>query len=380
MWEKHSSSGSYSAAELVLIRQEALSVELKSIPNASFLGLIFNKVKNRGKLMKTTCLINNYNYDSYVLEAVNSALNQTVSFDEIVVVDDGSTDCSAEILEQSYASNPNVKLVIKENGGQLSCFQAGLKAASGDIFFFLDADDFYAPNYLEEALQVYQDTSCDFLFCSHKDVKQHKGEQSEERIHQVYNKTLDLGYSVILSTWANGNHYLGNVTSTLSSKKEFLARLFPYPFMSDWRIQADLYLIFGSSMAGAKKAYCHQPLVTRRIHGKNLYAKAGYGSNLRPSSSDRKLYYNNLRRARFKHILKDKLGIDPSFIQYIDIEFKTIDEPTPDTLNTYLKIVDRTNLSVLEKMRKKLSIYRHYLSRRSKYSQTKRSQYIANKP
>ncbi|EDX86693.1 glycosyl transferase, group 2 family protein [Synechococcus sp. PCC 7335] len=326
--------------------------------------------------MKTTCLINNYNYASYVLEAVDSALNQTVGFDEIVVVDDGSTDGSVELLEKNYASHPTVKLVLKQNGGQLSCFHQGLLSSSGEVIFFLDADDFYSSGYLEKALQSYEEIGCDFLFFSHKDAQPQK-----ESVHHVYNKSMDLGYSVILATWANGNHYLGNVTSTLSIKRNFLEQIFPYPFVEDWRIQADLYLIFASSMAGARKAYCDQPLVTRRIHGKNLYAKENYSSHAKPSYSRRKLYYNNLRRSRMKKFLTDKLGIGASFVNFVDTEFKTIDEPTSDMMQTYMRILNKTHLSLLEKTRKRLSMYRYYLLKKRKISSTngEPAQYIANK-
>ena len=72
--------------------------------------------------MKTTCLINNYNYANFLPEAVNSALNQTVSFDEIIIVDDASTDSSAEVIN-TFTKETNVKSVLKEkNQGQLSSF------------------------------------------------------------------------------------------------------------------------------------------------------------------------------------------------------------------------------------------------------------------
>jgi glycosyltransferase involved in cell wall biosynthesis len=54
--------------------------------------------------MITTCIIDNYNYARYLLEAIESALSQSVPFDEIIIVDDGSSDCSIEIIEM-YEKN-----------------------------------------------------------------------------------------------------------------------------------------------------------------------------------------------------------------------------------------------------------------------------------
>ncbi len=120
--------------------------------------------------MKTSCLINNFNYARFVVEAINSAKNQTVRFDEIIVVDDCSTDESAQILRENFADDEQVKLILKDkNEGQLSCFNDGYLAASGEVIFFLDADDLYQPDYLEEALTLYKENKdCDFLYCNHE--------------------------------------------------------------------------------------------------------------------------------------------------------------------------------------------------------------------
>ena len=85
-----------------------------------------------------SAVINNYNYARYLPDAIESALDQTYGRTEIVVVDDGSTDASREIIAE-YGSR--VHAVLKSNGGQASAFNAGVAAARGDIICFLDADD-----------------------------------------------------------------------------------------------------------------------------------------------------------------------------------------------------------------------------------------------
>src|SRR5215510_4209515 len=89
---------------------------------------------------KTSCLISNYNYKRYIADAVDSALAQTAPLDEIIIVDDGSTDGSQEFIRDRYY-HPKIQLITKENGGQLSCFNEGFRVATGDVIFFLDADD-----------------------------------------------------------------------------------------------------------------------------------------------------------------------------------------------------------------------------------------------
>ncbi len=75
-------------------------------------------------------LINNYNYGRFLHEAIDSALSQTYPHTEVIVVDDGSTDNSREIIA-SYEDQ--IIPVLKENGGQASALNAGFAASRGEI-------------------------------------------------------------------------------------------------------------------------------------------------------------------------------------------------------------------------------------------------------
>lgn len=92
-------------------------------------------------------IINNYNYDGYLEEAIESCLKQNYPGLEIIAVDDGSTDQSRDILA-TY--NDRINVILKANGGQASAFNAGLKKASGDWIWFLDSDDTLCPGILKE--------------------------------------------------------------------------------------------------------------------------------------------------------------------------------------------------------------------------------------
>jgi glycosyltransferase involved in cell wall biosynthesis len=98
--------------------------------------------------MRATCIVTHFNYGRFVVEACTSALAQVHPFDEILLVDDGSTDGSTDVLTTHYGSHDRVHLVLKPNGGQLSCFAEGFARATGDVVFFLDADDIYEPDYV----------------------------------------------------------------------------------------------------------------------------------------------------------------------------------------------------------------------------------------
>ncbi len=98
-------------------------------------------------------LINNYNYARFLPCAIDSALGQTYANIEVIVVDDGSTDNSREVIT-SYGAK--IIPVLKANGGQASAFNAGFRHSTGEIICFLDADDFYPPAKVERLVNLFQ--------------------------------------------------------------------------------------------------------------------------------------------------------------------------------------------------------------------------------
>lgn len=88
-----------------------------------------------------------YNAESYVAAAIESILSQTWSHLEVIVVDDGSTDRSWEVIRR-YAS-PQVHVFQQENGGQCAAANRALSVAQGDLIKFFDADDLLAPRSIE---------------------------------------------------------------------------------------------------------------------------------------------------------------------------------------------------------------------------------------
>jgi glycosyltransferase involved in cell wall biosynthesis len=279
--------------------------------------------------MKTTCLINNYNYVNYLPEAINSAVNQTVQFDGIIIVDDASTDNSVEIITK-FTKQANIKSVLKQiNQGQLSSFNEGFLAATGDIIFFLDADDTYKREYLENALKFYQRyLECDFLFCAYEKFG------VEEGVFQEYDFDRDNGYSV-LKTLCLGE-WIGSITSTISMRRETLQKILPIPYIEDCRVRADDCLVWGSSLVGAKKFYMSQPSVMYRIHGKNnFYNDKSLSINI---SFEYKRLLN--KSALFNYILHKNTIALPLLLAYTSLqEFKTIPCPTKKDFGLYFKII-----------------------------------------
>ncbi|MEM6402403.1 MAG: glycosyltransferase family 2 protein [Cyanobacteria bacterium P01_D01_bin.116] len=301
--------------------------------------------------MKTSCLINNYNYANFLPEAVNSALNQSVNFDEIIIVDDASTDSSAEVITK-FASETNVKPVLKQkNQGQLSSFNEGFLAATGDIIFFLDADDIYESEYLENALKFYQRyQECDFLFCAYEKFGVVEG------IFQEYDFDIDLGYSV-LKTLCLGE-WIGSITSTLSMRREILKKILPIPYTEDWRVRADDCLVWGSSLVGAKKFYMSRPSVMYRIHkNNNFYNDKSLDINF--SFEYKRLFK---RSSLFNYIMQKNTINLPLFLAYNSLqELKTIACPRKNDFALYLKIIFLLESNIYWKFKGISLLFMHFL-------------------
>ena len=101
---------------------------------------------------KVSVIIPNYNYAQYVGEAVESVMNQSYKDIEIVVVNNGSTDNSLEVLEK-YSKK--IHLINQENLGQSGARKTGLERASGDYIAFLDADDKWDPQKIEKQMLLF---------------------------------------------------------------------------------------------------------------------------------------------------------------------------------------------------------------------------------
>jgi glycosyltransferase involved in cell wall biosynthesis len=106
-------------------------------------------------------VITNYNYGRFLGAAIDSALSQVVAADEVIVVDDGSTDESRSIIA-SYGSR--IYPILQENRGQRAAYNAGFKATKGDLILFLDSDDLLDPSVVEQVLAHSDDRTAKVHF------------------------------------------------------------------------------------------------------------------------------------------------------------------------------------------------------------------------
>ncbi|MEO7071653.1 MAG: glycosyltransferase family A protein, partial [Rhodanobacter sp.] len=205
-----------------------------------------------------------FNYRQFVGTAIDGALAQARAPAQVIVVDDGSTDGSADYLRERYSGDRRVTLLCGPNGGQLSAFRRGVVQAQADVICFLDADDCWAPDYLARIGELYDSRGdIDFVF---SDV-QLFGDENRWMGHA--SRSQDLGFTAI-STYMLMPWY-GAPSSALSMRASWARRALDLPstWNASWRLSADNCLVFGTSVLGAHKYYLRTGAVRYRIHGNN---------------------------------------------------------------------------------------------------------------
>ena len=104
-----------------------------------------------------------YNVEKYLEQCVDSVLNQSFKDIEIILVDDGSKDSSGEICDYYKEKDSRVKVIHKENGGLSDARNMGIRQCSSEYILFLDSDDYWKENCLEEIARCIED-NVDIVF------------------------------------------------------------------------------------------------------------------------------------------------------------------------------------------------------------------------
>lgn len=207
-------------------------------------------------------LIDNYNYGRYVAASIDSALAQTYQNIEIIVVDDGSTDNSREVIE-TYKDK--VEVIFKQNGGQPSAFNLGFMACKGDIVCFLDSDDVYKTNKVERVVQTYaQHPEIQWCFHAYRDV-----DTSMEKFISRYPRS-EVGSQKIDFREAlkkGQKPLLAPATSSITFSRKLLAKILPMPDKT-LPVLNENYIKYCAILL-EQGFFLDEELTDLRIHGSN---------------------------------------------------------------------------------------------------------------
>jgi glycosyltransferase involved in cell wall biosynthesis len=105
-----------------------------------------------------------YNGERYIANSINSVIDQAYQDWELIVVDDGSTDRTREIVLQFQEKDGRIKYIYQQNCGQGRARNTGIRSATGEVIAFLDQDDLWMSNKLELQTGIMSETNVDVIF------------------------------------------------------------------------------------------------------------------------------------------------------------------------------------------------------------------------
>jgi len=117
-------------------------------------------------IAKVSVIVPVYNSEKYIGRCIKSILNQKLKELELIIVNDGSTDKSLDIIKK-YASDHRIKIINMPNGGVSSARNAGIDAATGDYIGFVDADDWVHPEMYSSMYARITETGSDICLCNY---------------------------------------------------------------------------------------------------------------------------------------------------------------------------------------------------------------------
>jgi glycosyltransferase involved in cell wall biosynthesis len=129
-------------------------------------GVALNQPLNEGELL-LSAVLPNYNHGPYLARAIDAIAEQDLPPDEIIVIDDASTDDSRDVLARCQLRHPNLVVICNgRNGGALRALQRGLEAAKGRYVYFAAADDQVLPAFFSRAIDALEAAPTIGLFCA----------------------------------------------------------------------------------------------------------------------------------------------------------------------------------------------------------------------
>lgn len=203
-----------------------------------------------------------YNARPYLATLVGSILNQTHQNFEVILVDDGSTDGSADVCDAVAERDSRIRVIHKKNEGQSAARNAGLAIASGEYIAFADHDDLLHPRmyeYMMAAMKKYntQVCACDFRNVDQQDMDAICFDMEQPAVSVVEQR--EWLHDLFRPTW----------------RTPIWNKLYHRSVLSDiqfgtYRLGEDNMLSYQVLKKAGRTAFVHMPLYFQRMHGDNF--------------------------------------------------------------------------------------------------------------
>jgi len=260
------------------------------------------KPSNLEEAPLVSVIINNYNYGCFLSQAIESVLEQTYPNWELIVVDDGSTDNSCEVIE-SYKDC--LTAIFQKNSGQGEALNAGITQSKGEIIFFLDADDYFHKDKLAKVVAG---------FLNHPEWVQisHCWSSVDREGLPIGRGSTILNQGDVRHLLLQWGRYAMAITSGLAYRRAVLQQVLPIP--TKRTEAADTFLTVTIPFYG-EVGCINEPLMFYRMHGKNRQAHSGNWSRMLQQRELTAIYINETAA---------KVGLIDRFNSQWDADYRSL--------------------------------------------------------
>lgn len=136
-------------------------------------------------MRKVSIIIPVYNAEKTIEKCVSSILKQTYKNYEVLLIDDGSSDNSLDVI-QKYKKHENIKVLTQENHGVAYTRNRGIKEATGDYIMFIDNDDFIDSDYIEKHITAISKENSDIVMSGYRRINVENKVLHEEKLRDTY--------------------------------------------------------------------------------------------------------------------------------------------------------------------------------------------------
>lgn len=147
--------------------------------------------------IKVSFVVPIYNVEKYVKACVDSILAQTISDYEVIIINDGSTDSSFDIVSKEYGNNPLITILSQQNQGLGPARNNGVAVAKGEYIQYVDSDDTLEPNMTELLYEEATKSQADIVVCAYNNVNTYLNKTFLRRLKKEDFDVSDLGGTVL---------------------------------------------------------------------------------------------------------------------------------------------------------------------------------------
>lgn len=235
---------------------------------------VYSIDKQEDNSLKVSVVIPVYNTEEYLRQCMDSIVNQTLEDIEIICIDDGSTDGSAEILKDYEANDSRIRIYTQENQGPSAARNRGMSLAGGKYIYFMDADDFIETNTLKELYDISEKTDAEMVLFKEINYVDETGEMYTTTYYDMPYLADNVGGRVF--TYRDDLFHLLFIPVSVPGKffkREFVSQM---KFPEDIKFEDNVFIV--EALIRAERMYFYDEYLYYRRIRKNSITTSFYDS------------------------------------------------------------------------------------------------------